>query len=370
MPCTHSGSASASCTGGQPPGGEVEPDDLQRVLPEPGLDQVRQRQRGLLHRPPAALAAPSRTTGRRTARPPPSCAARSRPPRSPRRQLHAARRACRRRVAGRSTTVRDGVERQLVAELPRPGQAGRLVGLTRCGGRRGRRGRRPSSRVEHPLQRGLAEPSHGARGEPQAVVAAGEVALPLELALQLAQRLEVARRRRRRGAARAARRRRRRGSRRRSSGQLLLERLEVGELGHRLDGVAVAQRLAARPHARPGCRGPARAAARAGCRRAGPSPRRGRRRRGRRSSAGPSCSRCSGDERGHHPRRRRPAGGRGRRSARRRPAGCSGNRSPCLSMNSRNWSVGVLAAGVRGQQRVEVGQHVLDGLHRLGVRPD
>ncbi len=84
VPCTHSGSASASWTGRHPPRGQVEADDLQRVLAEPGLHEVRQRQRGLLHRPPPALVAPWRTTGPRAARPPPRCASRSRRPRSPR----------------------------------------------------------------------------------------------------------------------------------------------------------------------------------------------------------------------------------------------------------------------------------------------
>ena len=114
--------------------------------------------------------------------------------------------------------VRDGAHRvdgQLVAELPLAGEPGRLVGLARgavvvvsAAGR--------VDLLEDPAERGLAEAADGARGEPQAVVAAGDVALSLELALELAQRLHVAWRRRRRGTARAARRRRRRGSRRSS----------------------------------------------------------------------------------------------------------------------------------------------------------
>ncbi len=101
---------------------------------------------------------------------------------------------------------------------------------------------------EHPLERGLAEPAHRPRGQPDAVVVPGEVALPLELALQLAQRPEVGHRTRtqltlqrldvhvvQRAAGPVHR-------------ECLLQRLEVGELGDRLDRVAVAERLAAVAH--------------------------------------------------------------------------------------------------------------------------
>ena len=55
VPCTHSGSASASCTGVSRRAARLNPITCSASCAEPGLDQVRQRQRGLLHRPPAAL---------------------------------------------------------------------------------------------------------------------------------------------------------------------------------------------------------------------------------------------------------------------------------------------------------------------------
>ncbi len=47
--------------------------------------------------------------------------------------------------------------------------------------------------VEHPAQRGLAEPAQRLRREAQALVVAGQPALPAQLALELAQRLDVGR---------------------------------------------------------------------------------------------------------------------------------------------------------------------------------
>ena len=90
--------------------------------------------------------------------------------------------------------VRDGAHRvdgQLVAELPLPGQPGRLVGLT--GGAVVVVAASGSlDPLEDPLERGLAEAAYGPGREPQAVVAARDVALPFELALELAQGLHVA----------------------------------------------------------------------------------------------------------------------------------------------------------------------------------
>ena len=50
-------------------------------------------------------------------------------------------------------------------------------------------------------------------------------------------------------------------------------------------------------------------------------------------------------------------------------SGLSGKNSPCLSMKSAKSCVGVLAARVLLQQRVEVGHHVLERLPRLASRP-
>ena len=50
-------------------------------------------------------------------------------------------------------------------------------------------------------------------------------------------------------------------------------------------------------------------------------------------------------------------------------SGPSGNIAPCLSMKSRNRSVVSSPAGVRGEEAVEVGQHVAHRRHGLGVLP-
>ena len=218
-------------------------------------------------------------------------------------------------------TVRTASMRQLVAELPRPGQPGRLVGragapvvvVAGAGGLDLR---------EHPLQRGLAQPAYGARGQPQPVVAAGHEPLPLQLALQLAQRPQV-------------------GGR--VGAELLLEGVHV-DVVERASRGAAWPAAARAPRGRPGrrpprrrrcspaarrpahldrARGPARAAARAGCPRAAPSARPGR----GRTSPGSSAGRAARAARGAatpSSGRRRPAAGPARRSARRRSPGSRG----------------------------------------------
>ncbi len=105
---------------------------------------------------------------------------------------------------------------------------------------------------EHPAQRGLAEPAYGPRGEPQPVVAAAEVALLLQLALQVPQGPEVP------GGLRAEPLLQQvhvdvvQGRAGLTLAELGLQGLQVGQLGHGLDGVAVAQRLSAGPHPRRG----------------------------------------------------------------------------------------------------------------------
>ena len=127
----------------QPARGQVEADDLQRVLAEPGLHEVRQRQRRLLHRAPAALVdhrerqVHEQRDGRGGAllglhdlevldQQPAPLPERPAPPYG----------------------VGDGadrVQRQVVAELPRAGSARSARRPSRCAGRRGRRTRRPGS---------------------------------------------------------------------------------------------------------------------------------------------------------------------------------------------------------------------------------
>ena len=132
VPCTMSGSTAASSPCGQRHRVPAEPDDLQRVLREPGGDQVRQRQRGLLHRAPAALGDHRErqvdAERHRRRRPPlgldhlevldrqlDAAPDRGRPPDAAR-PPH--------RVADRAHHV----ERLLVAELPAPRRAGQLAG--------------------------------------------------------------------------------------------------------------------------------------------------------------------------------------------------------------------------------------------------
>ena len=310
---------------GQPPGGPVEADDLQRVLPEPGRDQVRQRQRGLLHRAPAALlhhrerqVDAERDRGRGPA-------------------LGLDHLEVLDRRAGRHRLRRSAARRSTALETVRTASSGSSSpnshGRVSAGELVGRPGavvvvvaarRRPRAAAKTRLQRGLAEPAQRLRGQRQPVVAAGHAALPLELALQLAQRLAGRPRRRGRAAARAARRRRRRGSRRGGPGRAAA-RAPRGRRARRPPRRRRRSRAARRPAAcSTGGPGPARAAARAGCRDSCAIC-------AARSASASACSSA-----GRAPRaargltasasaaRRPPAGGPARRSARRRSPGSPG----------------------------------------------
>ena len=349
---------------GQPAGQPVEADHLQRVLPEPGLDQVVQGQRRLLHRPPAAVLHHRErqvdAQRDRSAGPPLGL--------DDLEVLDLERHA----AGGGEAAPAQGVghrprcvDRQLVAEHPRPASARSARRPRRSAGRRGRPCPRPRA-GRTPAQRGLAEPAYGPRGQPQPVVAAGQESLPLQLALQLAQRPEVARG---------------------LGSEPLLQQLDVdvveGRAGVRLARAGPAAppgRPARPPPRRPRCSPSDSPPGRIPAGESRSRPGRSARRlspswaicEARSASARawliswPSCSRCSGLS---------EAIIRWAAACRRASAsissstvsGCSGKNSPCLSMNSRERVGGVLVAGVRGQQRVEVGQHVLDPLHRLGI---
>ena len=218
---------------------------------------------------------------------------------------------------------------------------------------------------EHPLQGALPQPAYGARRQPQPVVAPGHEALPLQLALQLSQRLEVV------GRAGAEVPLERlhvdvvEGGAGRRLGQRLLERLEVGQLRDGLDRVAVAQRLTALAHVhRPPLEaGPQRAEVVGELRHLGGQV--GVLHRVAHQLA--ELLALLAGQRRHHPvGRGLPAGERvdelvdTRRVLREQVA--------VLVHELAEQVLGVLAACVRGEQPVEVGQHVLDGLHGLGVR--
>ena len=218
---------------------------------------------------------------------------------------------------------------------------------------------------EHPLEGGLAEATEGSRGQLEPLVGAGQVPLTLELALQVAQPLQVGHRvaaepllqqvdvdviEGRPGAV---------------LGQLLAQRLQVGELGDRLDGLAVPEGLATLPH--PGRRG----TIQSGSQRAQVvrqlSHLRGQVGIGQRllHQLGELLA-LLGAERVHH-----PLGG-GLPTGQRVDQLLDGLRllreELAVLVHELGERVGgVLVAGVLGQQRVEVGQHVLDLLHRLGV---
>ena len=215
--------------------------------------------------------------------------------------------------------------------------------------------------AEHPAQRGLPQPAHRPRGQPQPVVVPGDEALPLELVLQLAQCPQV------RGGVRAEVPleclhvhvvQRRPGQ---ALAQLLLQRLEVGELGHRLHGGAVPQRLPAGPHRD-------RVTAQPGAQRAQVVGQL-RHLRGE-VGVGERVAHQLGEllplvgrERGHHPVRRGLASGE-RVDQLVDVLGMLGEQVAVPIHELREPVRGVLAAGVGGEQRVQVGEHVLDPLHR------
>ena len=256
------------------------------------------------------------------------------------------------------------VDRQFVAEHPRPAEPGRLVG--RAG---------PPIVVvprprglelgEHPTQGRLAEPAYRPGRQAQPVVAAGQEALLLQLALQIPQRPEVARRLRSepllqhldidvvQGRA---------GVR---LGQLGLQRLQVGELGHRLDRRAVAQRLPAGPHPR------RRVAVQAGSQRPQVVSELGH--LGGEVGVGQSLAHqltelftLLGAQRCQHPLGRcLPPGQRVDQLL--DGLGPLGEELAVLVHEVTECVSRVLVAGVRGEQRVQVGEHVLDPLHHLGI---
>ncbi len=218
---------------------------------------------------------------------------------------------------------------------------------------------------EDPLQGTLPQPAYGARGHPQPVVAAGHEALALELALQLSQRLELGR-----GARAEVLLQRldvhvvegRPGVR---LGHRLLQRLQVGELGDGLDRVAVPERLAAlahvhRPPLEPGSQ----------------RPQVVRQLRHLRGEVGvlqrvahqlAQLGALLRGQRRHHPvGRGLPPGQRVDQLV--DVLGVLREQVAVLVHELPEPVLGVLPARVRREQPVEVGQHVLDRLHGLGVR--
>ena len=263
--------------------------------------------------------------------------------------------------------VRDGahrVEGQLVAELPLPGEAGRLVGLT--GGAvvvvapaRG------VDLLEDAAQGGLAEAPDGAGRETQAVVAAGDEALSLQLSLELAQRLHVG------GCVGAEMLLQAldvdivEGRAEVALTELLLQLLEVGELGDGVDGLAPAEGLAA-PTLLHG---------------AAPVEPRSQRAQvvGELRHLGGEVRVAEGvghelgellallrRERGHQPLGRGLTAGEGVDELV-DALGLLGEEVAVLVHEVAEAVGRVLVAGVGGEQVVEVGEHVLDPLHRLRV---
>ena len=169
---------------------------------------------------PTCRAAPSSTTGRRAARRPRRCGARSRPPRSPRRR-GASPIAARRPLAAQHR-VADGahdVQRLLVAEVPLAAGAGELAGRAGVADVVVAAAARLELTSKTRRSAVCAEPAHRARGELEPVAAALRGSPAAQLALDAAQ-LRAGRRRPCRPRARStAPRRRRRGWRRGSPGR-------------------------------------------------------------------------------------------------------------------------------------------------------
>ena len=219
---------------------------------------------------------------------------------------------------------------------------------------------------EDPAQRRLTEPAYGARGEAQSVLATGQVTLLLEFSFEIAQRGEVADRP---GSQSALEHldidvvQRRTGI---GLGELRLQRFEIGDLGHRLDGFAVAEGLPARTH--PGVGLPVQS-------------------RTQRAQVVRELSHLRGQvgvgqrlahqltqllallraQRGQH------SLGRGLAAGQRVDEFVDRLRLLGKELAVAGHEVGelvgrVLLPGVRREQRVQIGQHVLDPLHRLGVR--
>ena len=300
----------ASSTGRDHPRVVGEADDLDGVLREAAWSPASAAPAPSTSPRPRCRAAPSSRTGRPAARPSPTSAARSPPPRSPRRRAarparsrrRARRRAAEpgrrrdRRAAGegrRGTGTQDGVadraddvERLLVAEPPLPRRPGRLPGGARVPDVVAAAPARLQHR-EDPAQRGRSQPAYGPRGQLQRPAGAVEVALPLQLALDPAQRLEVVDR------LPAERPLHQLGVdvvQRRARVVLVEHRVQlvqVGDLGQRPGRVAEAERRGRRPSA-PGRPSAGPAAPPAAAAAAGPARRRARRRRARRPSGRPA----------------------------------------------------------------------------------
>ena len=219
---------------------------------------------------------------------------------------------------------------------------------------------------EHPAQGGLAEPAYGPRGEPEPVVAAGQVALLLELALQVAQGGEVADRLGAEALLQQVHVDIVEGRADLTLGQLGLQRLQVGQVGHGLHGLAVAERLTARTH--PGRR----IAIQTGPQRPQVVPELGHLRgqvgvaQGLAHQLGQLLA-LFGAERVEHPLRGGLLPGE-RVDQLLDGLGLLREELAVLVHEVLERIGGVLVAGVRGQQRVQVGQHVLDPLHRLRIR--
>ena len=238
------------------------------------------------------------------------CAARSRPPRSRRPQPDAASRPAL-RAGPRCCTVRT-----TSSGCSSPNCHGRDAPVSSPAAPASATSwspRLPRRRVsEDPPQRGLPEPAHRLRGQLELPFSPAQVALPLELALDLAQRRRSSTACRPSCALAPPPRRRRRASRRRTPGRACAP----APRGRRAppapsSASPMPERLARRASApgRPQSRsGPQR---RAGRRTAGHLWREARRLPSPAPSAAASSSRCSGVSDAHHPlRRRRPPGQR------------------------------------------------------------
>ncbi len=163
--------------------GQPETDDLQRILREPGRDQVRQRQRGLLHRPPAVLEhhRDGQVDAERDGRRRPALGLHHLEVLD--RQLHRRARAAPQYRSGHRP---DHVEGLRVAVLPRSRRAGDLAGRARLAqvvlpGP-------PTAQIrEDGTQSRAPEPSQRLRAQRQPFGIAADPALAAQLAFELLQ---------------------------------------------------------------------------------------------------------------------------------------------------------------------------------------
>ena len=258
----------------------------------------------------------------------------------------------------------DHVQRLLVTELPRPRCAGQLAGRARVAdvvvaAVRG------LQRGEHPTQGRTPQPPHRLGGQLQPAVGPGEVALALELALDLAQPFDVVDRRPAEGAADRLRVDVVQAGAGVGLPERLLQLLEVGQLLQRRRGVADAEPLlAVHPAATvPVQVGPARAQLVAEVAHLGSQVEVGQRLVHQLAELGALLR----SQAVHHPLGGRGAAGEGvdqllevLRLVREQVA---------VRVHERvEVGLRVLAAGVGVEHRVEVGEHVLQSLQRLRVR--